>query len=757
MARELDTPPNSSPAGYRRRQELEALRQARLPLLAGLELEPVMEAILEAALKLVAAKDAHIFLYDGDRLTFAAAAWADGRRGVPFAQPREQGLTYTVARSGQWIVIPDVDSHPLYEGFRWGGAIVGIPLSLHDEVKGVMTVAFEKPRAFDEDELRLLGLLADQAVIAVQNAQLFGAERRRRREAETLWEATAALTSSLELPQVLNTILDHLAKVVSYDSASVLLLEGESLCLVAGRGFPEPERVVGFSFPAANALFQVVYQTRQPYFLPDTYLDDRFERWGRFAYIRAWMGVPLIVRDEVIGCLTLDSRQVGAFGEAEAALAQGFANQAAVAIHNAQLFQETQSQAHYATLLNEITYAATATVDLQAMLQILADRLGELLDADGCYIALWDETHQRAIPAAAYGPRRDSYPQLRAQPGEVTATASVLAAGRPLVIEDVFHSPYISPRIAALFSDHSLLALPLIAGEQKLGAALIAFNQSHHFTAEEVARGEQAARQISLAVHRAQALEMLEQRVQERTRELTEAYEQLQELDRLKTKFISDMTHELRTPISNLDLYLNLLERGRPEKHAQYRQILRQEAARLINLLSTTLDLEHLKVETGDVRREMVNLNDVVEQVVAIQRPRAEAAGLALSFAPGAALPPLTAEPNQLATVVTNLLANAISYTPAGTVAVRTGVGDGGRQVFVEVADSGPGIDPADEPHLFERFYRGRHASQSNIPGPGLGLTIVKQIVDAHGGRIEVENRGGAVFRAWLPAAGSGE
>lgn len=733
------------------RQGILEVAQASLQLTSSLELEPVLESILAYALKLLSAYGAHIFLYDGTRLTFAVALWSDGRRGEPFAQPRENGLTYQVARSGQRMVIPDVNSHPLFENYRWGGAIVGLPILLDGRVQGVMNVAFERPRRFDQDQLWLLDLLAEQAANALQNARLYATVRRQHQTAATLREVTAGLTSTLDLDQVLGGILDYLAKVVTYDSASLLLLEGDSLKMVAGRGFPEPERVVGYSFPAANGLFQVVYQTRQPYFVADTYLDGRFERWGQFEYIRAWMGVPLIVRDEVIGCLTLDSRRVGAFGEADATLARSFANQAAVAIHNAQLFQKTQSQARYATLLNDITYAATAAVDLRTMLQTLADRMGELLAADGCYITLWDEARQMAVPAASYGPWRDTYPLLRAQPGERTATASVLAAGRPLVIENVFDSPYISPRIAAVFSDHSLLALPLIAGEQKVGAALIAFHEPHRFTAEEVARGEQAAGQIALAVHRAQVLDSLEQRVRERTVELTQAYKQLQELDRLKTKFISDMTHELRTPVSNLDLYLNLLERGKPEKHAQYLRVLRQETARLVNILSTTLDLSQMEAAKGDGQTAMVNLNDVVEQVVGIQRPRAEAAGLVLSFAAGSNLPFLKAEPNQLATMVTNLVANAISYTPAGTVKVSTGVDGGRREVFVEVADSGPGIDPADEPHLFERFYRGRHAGQSNIPGPGLGLSIVKQIVEVHGGRIEVENRGGAVFCVWLP------
>jgi GAF domain-containing protein len=128
---------------------------------------------------------------------------------------------------------------------------------------------------------------------------------------------------------------------------------------------------------------------------------------------------------------------------------------------------------------------------------------------------LWDEAHQRAIPVAAYGPLREIYPTLRIEPGEPTATEAVLRAGRVLTIEDVHHSPYLSPRIAGLFPARSLLCLPLIVGEQKLGAALIGFNQPHVCTQDEIARGEQAANLFALTVAKDRLLETLQQRAEE--------------------------------------------------------------------------------------------------------------------------------------------------------------------------------------------------------------------------------------------------
>jgi diguanylate cyclase (GGDEF)-like protein len=173
--------------------------------------------------------------------------------------------------------------------------------------------------------------------------------------------------------------------------------------------------------------------------------------------------------------------------------------------------QELRARQRYLTRLNDITRASLESVDLKTMLQTLADHLGELFDADGCFITLWSEEEGHTIPAAAYGDLREMYPRQMIAPDEPTMTGSVLKSGRPLVAEDVFNSPYISLRLAALFPTKSMLGLPLIANDEKLGAALISFNQTHHFTPDEIKYGEQAAAQIALAIAKTRALEVEQQ------------------------------------------------------------------------------------------------------------------------------------------------------------------------------------------------------------------------------------------------------
>lgn len=158
-----------------RSAELEAVRRASLSLTASLDLQQVLDTILENTLGLLnEAQDAHIFLYQDDRLSFGAALWSDGRKGQPWSHPRENGLTYNVARKGEMIVVPDMRTHPLFSDtpISWQGSIIGIPLRMGNRIVGVMTVAYAQPKEFSEVTIRILRHLGDQAAIAIENARL---------------------------------------------------------------------------------------------------------------------------------------------------------------------------------------------------------------------------------------------------------------------------------------------------------------------------------------------------------------------------------------------------------------------------------------------------------------------------------------------------------------------------------------------------------------------------------------------------------
>jgi PAS domain S-box-containing protein len=225
------------------------------------------------------------------------------------------------------------------------------------------------------------------------------------------------------------------------------------------------------------------------------------------------------------------------------------------------------------------------------------------------------------------------------------------------------------------------------------------------------------------------------------------------ELDVMKDIFISDVSHELRTPITNISLYIELLESAATEKRPRYLNVVKEQSQVLTKLVEDILDLSRLSsANARPVIFTSSDLNLLIDQVVTAHLPLAEAAGLSLRFFPTRDLPKVPVEQNQFARLVTNLVSNAIRYTQAGVIQVSSGCIDG--RISIKVEDSGIGIEPEDLPHIFERFFRGSNVRQSEIHGTGLGLAIVKEIVDFHGGSIEVHSqRGqGSVFQVWLPA-----
>ncbi|MFQ5421973.1 MAG: sensor histidine kinase [Anaerolineae bacterium] len=187
--------------------------------------------------------------------------------------------------------------------------------------------------------------------------------------------------------------------------------------------------------------------------------------------------------------------------------------------------------------------------------------------------------------------------------------------------------------------------------------------------------------------------------------------------------------------------------------------MLQYQANRLEQLINDILDLSRLEQENGAKKFMPININELLERVKTVHSPRAEGIGLAFTVDLEPDLPLVWGARNQLIQVVTNLVANAINYTPAGSIQVSSSHDTENGRVYIKVSDTGMGIHPDDVPHLFERFYRGKASIAQDIPGTGLGLGIAREIVEAHGGEIDVESKVGigSTFWVWLPAAEKNE
>ncbi|MBN2470977.1 MAG: PAS domain S-box protein [Anaerolineae bacterium] len=342
--------------------------------------------------------------------------------------------------------------------------------------------------------------------------------------------------------------------------------------------------------------------------------------------------------------------------------------------------------------------------------------------------------------------------------------ADALWQGQPYTVQDLAELAQTTPLHEQLLAEgiRAYVSVPLLVQGRLFGALNIGRDEPGTFSPEVLDIAYEVCNQVALALNQANLMAQirrhateLEQRVAERTKALTIANARLQDLDRLKSKFVSDVSHELRTPITTLNMYLHLLRLAGPEKREHYFEVLDSQMERLKSLIEGILDLSRLDLGKHKVAFASLDFNSLVEQAVVAHQPRAEAAGIQLIQEIDPTVPLVWGELNQLAQVVANLITNAIKFTPEGQVLVRTGYSTRRGQVMLRVTDSGIGIQPRDLPHLFDRFYRGEQPEGTDIPGTGLGLGIVKEIVDLHDGAIAVDSTPGqgSTFTVWLPPA----
>ena len=243
---------------------------------------------------------------------------------------------------------------------------------------------------------------------------------------------------------------------------------------------------------------------------------------------------------------------------------------------------------------------------------------------------------------------------------------------------------------------------------------------------------------------------------QRRTVELGRALEQQQELDRLKNQFIQNVSHELRTPLSMILGYAELLAAGDLGAVAEEQQgpldIIVQRSYALHDLIGNITAI--LENEGRELIEEPVLLSGLIDEALVDFQVLADRAGLELLSECAGPVPPVLGDAEHLRRVVDNLIGNALKFTPAGgTVAVRLR-GDNGS-VMLQVADSGIGIDGEHQLRIFERFYQVDGSSRRAHGGCGLGLALVKEIVEKHGGTVTVDSQlgGGSTFTVTLPAS----
>jgi PAS domain S-box-containing protein len=402
-------------AERQQRLQAEALHESAIIINSTLKMDAVLQAILESAHKIVPFDAGDVMLYEDEALNiiasrgyeqFGIAEWINQvsfrRSDDPIWQDRIDNPRIIVVEDTQydptWKQLPET---------AWTRSYVGIPLLYAGELIGFLNLNSTQTGAFSYQQAEQLLPLANLAALATRNARLFTAEQEQHQFAQALIDINTALSSTLNLEQVFDLILEHADKVVPHDAANIMLIEGGVAYVVSSRGYD----ILGVQdwvsrlkmVIADHPIMKQNLENHQVYYAPDTrYLPswvvyDEIDHW-----LRANLQVPIILDGKAVGLLNFDSGKPHAFSPADIERAKAFTDLAALAIRNARLFAAEHEQRLFAEALSEITIAVNSTLDLQEVFARILENLGHIIPHPASNIMLIQEGIARVVSRQGY-------------------------------------------------------------------------------------------------------------------------------------------------------------------------------------------------------------------------------------------------------------------------------------------------------------------------------------------------------------------
>ncbi|MBI3298137.1 MAG: GAF domain-containing sensor histidine kinase [Elusimicrobia bacterium] len=388
----------------------------------------------------------------------------------------------------------------------------------------------------------------------------------------------------------------------------------------------------------------------------------------------------------------------------------------------------------------EVTDAITKNPEHAGVLAAIVSIIASALEADLCAFLLLDEaTGELVTQPGAFGLSHDEGALYRlALANDQSSSVRVFKTGEPFITADAQNDPLVIARYARLWGCHSLVVVPLTLEGRRIGVLRVGSFKKSFFTADHVQFVSILAEEAAVLVESA----ML-------SRKLADSNRRLAEMHRIKDDFVSTVSHEFKTPLTSILGFLAVILEGEagplePEQR-RFLSIVRGSAQRLSELVSDILDLSKLE-EGVEIESKPFDLAAAARKVVDDSRWRADEKGIELAVEAPEALPRALGSERWLSQVLENLLSNALKFSRSGGK-VSVILAHKGEGLQATVADAGIGIPEADQPRIFEKFFRASNRDATGASGTGLGLAICRHIVDRHNGRIWFESSSGAGTR----------
>jgi len=548
-----------------------------------------------------------------------------------------------------------------------------------------------------------------------------------RRQLEALSEAGLALSRARTQRDALQKAVEKTSSIVPGDAVNIFLIKGERLEMVAAIGYQrlniDLNDLLMHKLDAGTlATYHDMATKRCPLLIEDTANSPIWRCVEGTSSVRAYVGTPLIVRDEVIGFLNVDGSRTGQFTAADAKHLQLFADYVAATIEHLRLIESLETERQRLTTLNALSQTLAETLELREVARRALAHIKSAFDFQRGIIHLWDKEQHTLTAISEQG---------IAQP---VRTVYGLSTGNT---EQTLMRWVASQREA---TNGFAIDLPLKIHDELIGI-LSLFSEEESFDKEEdrklletlsipIALALQNARFYEATAHQAQVLE--------------EALRRQEELDRMKDEMLQNISHELRTPIALVMGYAEMLRDGAfgpvAEQQAEAIDIVARRSTMLRDLVENiTLLWQVENAETEKPSAEYVNLTQLTGTVSA--EFQNEARKRALKLYAEVPQQPLCVHGIRLQfhRLLDNLIGNALKFTPKGGQ-IRVRVEKQGQEVALSVCDNGIGVPSDKLERIFERFYQVDGSAKRRYGGVGLGLALVRSVVAAHGGTVHAES-----------------
>ncbi len=616
--------------------------------------------------------------------------------------------------------------------------LLGVPLNIGSRTLGAMVVFNDNPKAsYSEAQLQNFSAIATQAATALEKARLYEETENNARQLRLLNDVGHALSESLELDQLANTIVKTAAKLLDVEHSVLYLANTLDNCYDCQGATDLLQALCGKQYQINIAPFDKLASADRPLIwsgdeaqqiLPESAAID--------TPIGSLMMTTMRLGERTVGMLAVaDVRDTRRFTAEDETLLMAFTSQAAMSLENARLFTQTDqklaARLEELSLLQAIDRQLNTGLDLQRILQIALDQSVGASGATAGALALVDGIALQQLEFSGY-PESSTIHQIK--PENFTSHPLVARTISMREAQQASAHGAITGKTGYLSNSRAQTCLPILRDEQVRGVLLLESMQPDTFSAERIAFLNQLMDHTGVAIENAHL------------------YQGIQEANLAKSEFISFISHELRTPMTSIKGYTDMLSQGMvgalTDPQLNFLGTIRNNIERMATLVSDLADIA--RIETGRLRLDQAifDFKMIVDDVTRSIQGQVDEKQQTLHVDIEPNMPHIWGDHVRHTQVLTNMVSNAHKYTPQGGeiyLSVKKAENkwdpNGASEVLlIAVKDNGIGISEEDQRKLFEKFFRSEDRDVRSVVGTGLGLNIVKSLVELQGGRTWFES-----------------